>query len=122
MDKTILLVEDDPDLLDFTAELLQRQGYQLFKAIDAENALKILNTSTISLDLLFSDIRLPGEVDGVELAQRAVAARPELKILLASGYDSGFLKQTVKNSFPFLEKPYYPNKLKQTIQTLLEIS
>lgn len=82
--KNILLVEDDPDLLDFAAEVLHRLGYQVFKAEDASVALNVIEQEQISLDLVLSDIRLPGELSGIELVECALNSRPNLKILLAS--------------------------------------
>lgn len=116
--KTILFVEDDLDLLDFSGKVLKKLGYHVFTAENAEAALQVLTNPTISLDLLISDIRLPGDIDGVELAKQALKLRTNLKILLASGYASYFVEQTIGN-FPFIEKPYYPQKLNQTIQALI---
>ena len=105
LNKTILLVEDEQDLLEFTEEALIDLGCQVVPAGNAQQASNILNDD-IHLDALLSDIRLPGDTDGIELAKLAQKQRPGMRILLTSGYDEYFLKKTVSDTFPVLEKPY----------------
>jgi DNA-binding NtrC family response regulator len=114
--KTILLVEDDDDLLEFAGDLLHKLGYQVVKAPNAESAFGIIESDQVHLDLLLSDIRLPGSANGIELAERAVSLRPALKVLLTSGYDDYFIHKNVNDQFPFLEKPYYPSTLDQALR------
>ena len=119
--KTILVVEDDLDLLDFASDVLCRLGYQVLKASDASEALKYLQEG-VHLDLIFTDIRLPGRKNGVELVQTALAQQPHLKILLTTGFDEYFLKSVNTPKFPCISKPYYPCELGKTVQTLLDNS
>ena len=117
--KSILLVEDDQDLLEYAEELLNQLGYRVFAVETANEAFKLLETE-VSLDLLLSDIRLPGGVSGIDLAKNVQARFPSIKVLLASGYDEYFLRNTVKEAFPFIEKPYRAASLRNIINAILE--
>jgi DNA-binding NtrC family response regulator len=116
--KEILLVEDDRDLLDFAGELLIDLGYQVFAASSAETALRLLEHG-VHLDLILSDIRLPGSMDGIELARKVKARHPDIKVLLTSGYDDSVIN-TIKDDFPFIEKPYRMAKLNEAVQAVLK--
>lgn len=117
--KSVLLVEDDQDLLEYAEELLNQLGYRVFAVETANEAFKLLETGT-QLDLLLSDIRLPGGVSGIELAKNVQERFPDTKVLLASGYDEYFLRKTVQEAFPFIEKPYRAASLKSIINSILE--
>lgn len=80
----VLLVEDEPVLRELAAEALADAGYDVTEASDGSSALEILQ-SAAPIDLLLSDIRLPG-ADGYELATTGCALRPELKVILMTGY------------------------------------
>ena len=82
----VLVVEDDNDLRDTVVTLIQLLGYQVVEAADTDIAKQILEGDA-QVDLLFSDVITPGNFDGVELARWAVARRPDLKVLLTTGYD-----------------------------------
>ena len=83
--ETILVVDDEEDLLDFATRFLTRKGYQILAAKDVAEALEYLETDD-AIDLLFSDVVMPGGQSGLDLAVRARVLRPELKILLTSGF------------------------------------
>jgi DNA-binding NtrC family response regulator len=110
----ILLVEDDRDLLEFAGELLIELGYQVFTTASAENALKFLENGT-HLDLLLSDIKLSGNINGIELARKVMAQRPGIKVILTSGY----AEPLEKGCFPFIEKPYRKAELGETVHSVL---
>ena len=116
---TILMVEDDPDLLAFTCQFLQRQGYKLLPAYEANEAIKQLK-SAAPIDLIFTDVRLPGGMDGVSLALQAQQLRPGIKVLITSGFDQELLSKISPDEFVVLAKPYYPKELIQTISGLLQ--
>ena len=85
--KTILVVEDDPDVRAFTVETVRELGYDVLEARDGVNALNLLRqTPAGDIDLLFSDVVLPGGLNGQQLAQQAVLLHPRLKVLFATGY------------------------------------
>jgi PAS domain S-box-containing protein len=85
--ETILVVEDDPDVRAFTVETVRELGYDVLEARDGVNALNVLRqTPAGDIDLLFSDVVLPGGMNGQQLAQQAVVLHPRLKVLFATGY------------------------------------
>ena len=82
---TILVVEDDPDVREMIVGILSDLGYQTLVAANGPEALAILNRDR-SVDLLFTDIVMPAGMSGTELAREASRLRPDLKVLLSSGY------------------------------------
>ena len=89
---TILVVEDDEEVLAVTAESLRELGYQVVTAVGGAQALEIL-TGGQPIDLLLSDVIMPGRINGAQLAVRARHVRPELKVLLTSGYTAAALNR-----------------------------
>ena len=85
--ETILLVEDDADVRDVTTKLLERLGYTVLVAKDGASALDIAADAE-RIDLLLSDVILPGGMNGIEIGHRLRAQKPELKCLFMSGYSS----------------------------------
>src|SRR5436305_1640861 len=83
--KSILMVEDERAILELMTDELRELGFTVYPAETAEDGLRILEREP-DIDLLFTDIRLPGRLDGWDLAERARHARPELKIIYATGY------------------------------------
>ncbi len=100
----LLVVEDDPAVLALTVDLLTGLGYRCTTAGDAAAALDKLK-SGIRIDLLFSDVVMPGGVNGIELARQARALRPEIGIVLTSGY-MGENAAISGSEFPLIDKPY----------------
>jgi PAS domain S-box-containing protein len=85
-EETILVVEDDADVRAYTVEVLRELGYRVLEAEDAHAALRLLRDAAVPCDLLFTDVVLPGGMNGEELAQQAHTARPGLKVLFTTGY------------------------------------
>ena len=100
----LLVVEDDPGVLALGVEMLKGLGYEVETAPHAAAALEILQAGS-RFDLLFSDVVMPGGMSGIELARRARALRPELKVLLTSGCVGADAKLT-ESEFPLIDKPY----------------
>jgi signal transduction histidine kinase/CheY-like chemotaxis protein len=111
---TVLLVEDNPDVATVSAGLLEQLGYTVRRVADAEAALREIELDGI--DLVFSDIVMPGKMDGLGLAHRLKAIRPELPVLLTSGYSDAALN--VRGDFPILRKPYEIHELSRAIAKL----
>ena len=111
---TVLLVEDNPDVASVSASLLEQLGYTVRRVSDAETALDEIERDGI--DLVFSDIVMPGIMDGLKLAQRLKEIRPHLPILLATGYSDA--AANVRGDFPILRKPYEIHQLSQAIAKL----
>ncbi len=116
----ILVVEDEKDLLELTRETLQRIGYRVSVAADGPEALSCLDEEP-DIDLMFSDVVMPGGMNGYELAERAAAAYPRLKILLTSGHiePSIVFKYRVSFADKLLTKPYSPAELVRRLRALL---
>ena len=110
----VLLVEDNPEVASVSAGLLEQLGYTVRKVANAEAALREIELDGI--DLVFSDIVMPGKMDGLGLARHLKAVRPRLPILLASGYSDAAL--SVRGDFPILRKPYEIHELSQAIAKL----
>ena len=117
---TILLVEDDEDVLAVTAESLKELGYRVVTAADAARALEILRGHQ-PIDLLFSDVIIPGGTNGAQLAVTARRVRPELKVLLTSGYTAAALslEHGLPDNLNVVGKPYQRDELAQKLRLAL---
>jgi PAS domain S-box-containing protein len=113
---TVLLVEDNPDVASASTILLEQLGYIVRRVSDAEAALRELEHGDI--DLVFSDIVMPGKMDGLGLARRLKEIRPDLPVLLATGY--GGAAGNVRGEFFILRKPYEIHQLSKAIAKLLQ--
>jgi PAS domain S-box-containing protein len=111
---TVLLVEDNPDVASVSASLLEQLGYTVRRVANADAALHEVELDGI--DLVFSDIVMPGKIDGLTFARRLRELRPELPILLATGYSDA--AAGVRGDFPILRKPYEIHQLSQAISRL----
>jgi CheY-like chemotaxis protein len=111
---TVLLVDDNPDVAAVSTSLLEQLGYTVRRVDSAEAALREIERDGI--DLVFSDIVMPGKMDGLCLARQLKAMRPQLPILLATGYSDAAVN--VRGDFPILRKPYEIHQLSQAIAKL----
>jgi CheY-like chemotaxis protein len=114
----VLLVEDDATVLSLTFDLLSGLGYAVTCATNAAEALEVLK-SPAQIDLLFSDVVMPGGVSGVSLARTARDLRPELPVLLSSGF-IGERAATEDLEFELLDKPYETSVVAAKIRSLLD--
>jgi PAS domain S-box-containing protein len=110
----VLLIEDNPDVANASAGFLEQLGYSVRWAPDAETALKEVERDGI--DLIVSDIVMPGSIDGLKLARTIRDMRPNLPILLTTGYSDAALK--VGSEFPILAKPYLIHELSGALAKL----
>lgn len=108
----ILLVDDDDDVRETSADMLAELGYRVVQASGGVEALALLER-TPDLQVMVTDIRMP-DMSGLELAEQARGRRSDLKIILISGY---FLPQPVQRRF--LQKPFRTQELDQAIQAEL---
>lgn len=111
---TVLLVEDNPDVAIASTGLLEQLGYSVRWASDAEAALKEIDLDGV--DLVLSDIVMPGKLDGLGLARAIKEMHPRLPILLASGYSEA--AQNAGAEFPILRKPYQIHELNEALSRL----
>ncbi len=117
---TILIVEDQPGVRQFAARCLNKSGINILLAQDAAQAKALLETNK-NIDLLFTDILMPGNMNGHELASWAHKKFPELKILLTTATEDVLgSKQTIRNhGFELLPKPYNKFDLTEKIRLTL---
>jgi CheY-like chemotaxis protein len=117
--EVILVVEDEPAVLEMAVESLEDLGYQTLTAGDAHAALAILRSGT-RIDMLFSDVVMPGGMNGVQLSVEAKRLRPDLKVLLSSGYTGAVLGNSgLPEDMPILNKPYRREELATKLRMVL---
>jgi PAS domain S-box-containing protein len=107
----ILVVEDNPHVSDVAAELIESLGYRVVSADCGVAALEILKSGK-PFHLVFSDVVLPGELDGFALAQRIKESYPDLPVLLTTGYS----RASAPSKYPILRKPYQLASLASAIR------
>jgi PAS domain S-box-containing protein len=121
-EETVLLVEDDPHVRGFAVTYLSSLGYAVIEATTGAEALVVLEEKGRRIDLLFTDIMMPGNMSGRALAEAAWRTRPHLKVLFTSGYadasviNNGLLKAGAK----FLSKPYKGGDLARLLRQILD--
>jgi CheY-like chemotaxis protein len=117
---TVLLVEDDDSVRRMMHSFLEREGYQLLEAENAEEAEDLAELYEGSIHVLVSDVLMPG-MSGPELAARLMPLRPEMKTLFVSGYPHDTLERLglSKGDLNLLPKPFRAAELLQRIQILL---
>lgn len=119
--KTVLLVEDEPNILSILKLALEDRGFRVIEALDAESALLLAGTHKEKIDLLATDIVLP-RMNGIELCKQLQTRRPELKSLFMSGFAFEDIASNGKTSKPvnFISKPFtipdFMNMVRQVMQ------
>jgi len=104
---TVLIVEDEPDVLDVAGQLFRSIGYEVTTATNGIEAMGILERRT-DIDLLFTDVVMPKGMNGIQLARSARELRPGLRVIVASGYPIPALREQYGRieDFAFVNKPY----------------
>src|SRR5262249_54766933 len=117
---TILVVEDQRLLRELIGQALESYGYATILAESAESALPVLDDKSQHLDLMLTDIVMPG-MNGVELGTRATALRPALRILYMSGYapEPKHRELFSRDGAAFIQKPFAPDELVGKLRALL---
>ena len=100
-----LIVEDDPDLRVLGAALLEETELRVVECEDAEKAMAVLAREGDNVALVFADVRLPGLLDGVDLARRVKAVWPHISIIVTSGY-SARRPETLPDNITYMPKPW----------------
>ena len=119
-EEMILVVEDDEDVRANTTTMLRELGYQVLEASDGPSALQILEGG-LGIDLLFTDVGLPGGVNGRQLADRARLKRPGLKVLFTSGYARNAIvhQGRLDPGVELLSKPFTLRQLATKVRQML---
>ena len=120
--ETILVVEDERDLREMVARTLNRHGYRVFQAVDGPGALDIWGKYQDQISLVFSDVVMPGGLNGRELAERIWADKPGQKFIFSTGYGTEALGKNfpLDREINFLPKPYLPQALALIIRRCLD--
>ena len=115
---TIMVVDDEERVRRITARMLRDEGYHVIEANSAEQALELLADAE-EVQIVLADIAMPGGMNGVELAEKVLAAAPWRRVVLMSGYDRLFPKWgSIGARFPLLMKPFTAGQL---IQQMCEV-
>jgi len=120
--ETVLVAEDEEVLREMVAQVLRLQGYTVLEAASGAHAIEVWDREKTSVDLLLTDMVMPGGMMGSELAQRLVSERPSLKVIYTSGYSPGMAGKDASalESPNFLPKPYSISKLAQFVRECLD--
>lgn len=115
---SILVVDDEPAVRELACQLLTDIGYNVVSAEDGQGAIRVLEDPMVPLDLLFTDVVMPGGLDGFEVAEIARRSRPEMPIIFTTGHAEIALKELKKDlsrKIKVIGKPYRLDELRQLI-------
>jgi signal transduction histidine kinase/ActR/RegA family two-component response regulator len=117
----VLLVEDDPMVLETTEAMLEELGYQVDSAPSPDDALAYVHSATEPPELLLTDVVLPG-MNGRELAEQLLAFYPQMRVIFTSGYteDDVLRRGVASEKVHFLAKPFSPTRLAQKLREALD--
>jgi len=118
---TILVVEDEAAVREIACAILADLGYRVLDAADGEEALRVFGANAAAVDLLLTDVVLPGKVRGRELSERVQAVRPEVRVLFMSGYTENSIVHhgRLDSGVLLLAKPYRKSELARMLRTAL---
>jgi PAS domain S-box-containing protein len=120
--ETVLVVEDEPSLRMLTRAVLEPQGYRVLEAANGVDALRVWEEHQGSVQLLLTDIIMPGSMSGLELATRLQASNPKLRVIFTSGYSADIAgpQLHLQEGQNFIQKPSSPQQLLQTVRRCLD--
>ncbi len=118
---TILVVEDDPDVMSVVASLLNKQGYRVVEAHDGETALAIMDQRD-DLDLLFTDLVLKGGMNGADVAREARRRRPRFRVMYTTGHPLSSIEDLMPDDEEpvIVHKPYQMAELTEKLAAILK--
>jgi len=119
--ETVLVVEDDPDVCALTEAMLKNLGYRVLSVDHARAGLDILQREP-GIDLMLSDVMLPGGMSGPDLAEQAKALRPDIRTLFMSGHaqQSAHLQSVLPEGCDLLDKPFRRFELAKRVRAALD--
>ncbi len=120
--ETILIVEDEAPLRTLSRKVLERQGYRVIEAESGPDALFLWEKNRDRVDLLLTDMVMPGGLSGFELAEKLRAEKPGLKVIYNSGYTDEMLGENspLRDNPNFMEKPFAPDTLLRQVRDCLD--
>ena len=116
--RVVVVAEDEWIIRETAVEVLTEAGFVVIEAADGAGALAAIAQCSSEVSALFTDVRMPGPIDGFELAHRARVLIPNLAILVASGHAMPAPSELPPGS-QFLSKPYSVREIPRHVQTLL---
>lgn len=118
---TVLVVDDEPDVLRLIQQILTDEGYEVIAAKSADHAIKAFERLARRPDLILTDVVMPG-MSGPMLVEHLLRNSPDLRVLFMSGYDDRQVVQryVVERGFSLLPKPFTANSLRSAIHNIIE--
>lgn len=118
---TILVVEDEKQMLHLLQKVLSRHGWQVLGASDGEQAIEVYHNEKLRIDVVLLDVGLP-KVAGLQVLSKIKAENPDVRVVIASGYLEPKTKTKMLDAGVehFVTKPYVLDEVIQTIQSLIE--
>jgi CheY-like chemotaxis protein len=120
--ETLLLVEDEKPVRELVSRVLQKHGYKILQAGNGVEALQIWSQHKNEISLLFTDLVMPDNMNGRELAEKLWVDRPGLKVIFTSGYSADIVGKDFKlePELNYLQKPYQPQTLALVVRRCLD--
>lgn len=118
-ERVVLVVDDEEMVRRIAAESLRRLGFTVLECPNGDAAMTLLSDVSRTIDLLFTDIHMPGALSGAALADQARTHRPHLRVLLTSGNARSADLSGRENRYPVLAKPYRRAQLAAAIESAL---
>ena len=118
MKRTCLLVDDNGPIRGFLKDLLQPENFDALEAENAPQAFKLIQKLQGNFDLIVTDIRMPGEMSGLDLAFAVRTAFPAIPVIVISGYEYRDLAKQVLGQFELIEKPFKPGDFLAVVKKL----
>ena len=120
--ETILLAEDDPAVSITTRSILEQHGYRVLSAETGEAAIKVWTENQASIRLLITDMVMPGDINGQQLARHLKAIKPDLKVIYVSGYNSEKLtdSRSLRQDPNFIAKPFSIEAILRKVRSVLD--
>lgn len=119
--ETILLVDDQPDLSSYAAMVLREYDYEVLTALGPQDALKLCESHSSSIELLITDVTMPG-MGGRELVERVRKLHPDIRVIYMSGHGHDVVcnERGVEQDAPFLVKPFTPEAIAALVREILD--
>jgi two-component system, cell cycle sensor histidine kinase and response regulator CckA len=114
--KQVLIAEDEPAIRNLLQTFLRMWGYRTLVASNGKQALEVFERHKGDIDVLLSDVTMP-EMDGQDLAEQLTRKRPSIKVILMSGFSHMHL--ALQRGWKFIQKPFKPSTVKETLEEVL---